>query len=367
MPWQTPSLKQVRSLTRDYVLSQLGARAMIPNSVLRIMSDAKSALAHLALLYLDWLAKQLMPDTSETEWLDRHGNIWLTNADGSKGRKAATYANGSVTITGSAGIVVPSGAQMLGGNGVTYETTMETVIGSDDSTVAPITALTAGIIGNSLTGDVLSMATISGVDGAATVLTLDGGVDEENDDLLRERVLFRIQKPPMGGDADDYIAWATAVAGVTRAWSYPNEMGIGTITVRFMMDDLRGGALVITTDTVTGGGFPLPGDVAVVRAYVDSKRPVAIKDRFIEAPLPYFYNMTITGLTTDDPTTRARITAAIKAMEFRRAFPGQSMFRSWVDEAISGAIGEDHHELTFATVVMPGPGYMATLGTITYA
>ena len=82
MPWSTPTLKVTRGLVRDYVLSQLGAKAMIPNSALRIMSDAMAALGNLAYLYLDWLAKQLMPDTAEKIWLDRFGVIWLTNADG---------------------------------------------------------------------------------------------------------------------------------------------------------------------------------------------------------------------------------------------------------------------------------------------
>jgi uncharacterized phage protein gp47/JayE len=92
MPWTTPTLAATRGFVRDYVLTQLGAKAMVPNSALRIMSDTMAGLANMAYLYLDWLAKQLMPDTAEKEWLDRHGQIWLVNADGSKGRQAGTYA-----------------------------------------------------------------------------------------------------------------------------------------------------------------------------------------------------------------------------------------------------------------------------------
>ena len=36
--------------------------------------------------------------------------------------------------------------------------------------------------------------------GSATVIQMDGGTDDENDDELRVRVLRRIQQPPMGGD-----------------------------------------------------------------------------------------------------------------------------------------------------------------------
>jgi len=39
------------------------------------MADANAGLGYLTLLYIDWLAKQLLPDTAETEWLDRRGVI----------------------------------------------------------------------------------------------------------------------------------------------------------------------------------------------------------------------------------------------------------------------------------------------------
>src|SRR4249920_2766605 len=157
MPWTTPTLKDTRRMTRDYVLSQLGAKAMIPNSVLRIMSDAMSGLTHLALLYLDWLAKQLLPDTAETEWLDRHGIIWLDNADGSKGRKVATYASGEVEFAGDVGSIIPLGTLLSGANSVQYQTVLEGMIGSAGLGNAPAVALTAGTAGNLLDGSVVGI------------------------------------------------------------------------------------------------------------------------------------------------------------------------------------------------------------------
>jgi len=83
VPWTTPTLREVRSLVRDAVHASLpGADANVPNSLLRVMSDNQGALCHLTLQYIDWLSLQLLPDTAETEWLDRHGQIWLVNADG---------------------------------------------------------------------------------------------------------------------------------------------------------------------------------------------------------------------------------------------------------------------------------------------
>src|SRR5215470_17608058 len=112
MPWTTPTLDDLRALNRDNVTAKLRSGPMIPNSVLRVMSDSNAGLAYLTLLYIGWLARQLLPDTSEQEWLDRFGTIWLTNADGSRGRKTATYAAGVATVTGLIGTVLPSGTQL---------------------------------------------------------------------------------------------------------------------------------------------------------------------------------------------------------------------------------------------------------------
>jgi uncharacterized phage protein gp47/JayE len=355
MPWATPSLKDVRKLTRDYVTAQLGAVALIPNSVLRIMADAMSGLAHLTLLYLDWLSKQMLPDTAETEFLDRHGNIWLTNADGSKGRKDATYAEGTVGLTGTNGIVVPNGTRLVYGN-VPYQTTEEVTLGVATTNVQ-IVALEAGLVGNIADGESMSVSdVIPGLDRQATVVRVDGGVDRESDEQLRERVLFRIQNPPMGGDAADYVIWARSVPGVTRAWAAP-EMGPGTITVRFLMDDLR----------ADNHGLPNGDDLATVKAYIDIQRPVTVKDAHVLAPIPLYYSITITELDDDSQAVRGRIEQSIKAMEVQRSKPNQTMYRSWVDEAISGAVGEDHHELDFETTEMPAPGYMPFIDTINYA
>src|SRR3954469_21444160 len=99
MPWTTPSLRTVREMVRNDVTAALYGAVLVGNSVLRVMSDAMAALAHLVLRFIDWLALQLLPDTAETEWLDRHGDIWLVNSDDSTGRKSATYAHGSATAT----------------------------------------------------------------------------------------------------------------------------------------------------------------------------------------------------------------------------------------------------------------------------
>lgn len=356
MPWETPTLAEVRRLSRDYVSAYLpGADATVPNSVLRVLSDNNAALGYQALLYLDWLALQLLPDTAETEWLDRHAHIWLG------GRKAATYADGTITFTGTAGTGVPVGTRVQATTGALFET-IEQVVLSGEPTNALVSAITDGSTGNVEVGALLSVVDArSGLDGTATAGLLSGGAEVENDDDLRDRVLFRIRRPPMGGSNDDYVRWALAVPGVTRAWNAAREMGIGTTTVRFMMDAER------ASSDPSVDGFPLPEDVAEVTAYIDTVRPVAVKDFWVEAPLPQPISFTVSSLTVDTTAVRLAINESVRAMLEDRATPGQTIWRSWVVEAVSVAAGEDHHENSFVTTPMPSLGHLAVFGTITFA
>ena len=102
------------------------------------MSDVQGALCHLTLQYVDWLSLQLLPDTAETVWLDRHGQIWLVNSDGTLGRKQATLASGTATFTGVGGAVIPQFTQLQGTSAVgvaSYETTAQIIIDANLPTV----------------------------------------------------------------------------------------------------------------------------------------------------------------------------------------------------------------------------------------
>jgi uncharacterized phage protein gp47/JayE len=362
MPWTTPTLSDVRGLVRDSLRAKLpGSDANVPNSVLRVLSDITGAVCHLTLQYIDWLALQLLPDTAETVWLDRHGHIWLTNADGSTGRKLATQASGTADfVTSASSVLVPNGTLLSYSTGVTYQTTAD--IQTDATglpTPAPIVAIDPGTIGNLDPGTVLALQSqLTGIVDSITVDTLDGGTDDETDDELRARVLQRIREPPMGGDADDYVAWAESVAGVTRAWCAPMEMGVGTVSVRFMMDDLR----------ASNGGFPLQTDVDAVSAYLDTVRPVTVKECYVLAPLKQPIDFDIANLNPDTTAVRAAIEQAILDMLYQYATPGQTIYAAWKFSAVLGAAGVVSFDMTTVEDdMMPDAGHMATLGDIYYS
>lgn len=370
MPFSIPLLKDWRLKGKNYVLGNLPPGAVIlPNSPLRIASDNSAGMSFELLMYLQWLSLQLLPDTAEAEWLDRHANIWLPNA----GRKAAIFSVGTCTIKGIVGTPLPNGSLLTASTSkgqVQFQTTQDITIGVGLTTV-PLICLTPGALGNIQQGTFLSLAAaVQGVDGGSAVaVSITGGADKETDAELRVRVLDRIRKPPMGGDADDYEAWVLTVPGVTRAWCSPLEMGVGTVSLRFMCDDLRATAFANTN------GFPLAADIAAVSAALNMLRPVAVRDFFPLAPIPEPINYTV-HLSPDTVSLRAATEISVSAMLHLMAKPAyqvngvkqpaQTIYSSWVSDAILNTPGVTWVDLTMSDHVMPNNGAMAVIGSATY-
>ncbi|SFJ67741.1 baseplate J/gp47 family protein [Methylobacterium brachiatum] len=363
MPLAIPTLAETRALSRDAVIEALRVGALPGNCPAGILTDDNGALAFLVLQYIARQAKEYLPDEAGEQMLQRWADIFLPG-----GRKAATYSVLTATLSGPAGTVVPQGTQFSQGGLLFQSTAAVTLGGTSVATSVGVRALTAGAVGNLEMDTALSLiVAISGVTASATVTGITSyGVDQESIDSLRDRVLFRIRKPPMGGDADDYVAWAREVPGVTRAWAAPHEVALGTVTVRFMMDDLRASL----------GGYPLQADCDAVAAHIATVRPVTVSDIYVVAPVPQPVNLAIGALTPDTPSTRAAALSSLRAMLNDRAaparavngvlVPAQTIYREWQSEAISAAEGVDHFTLAASDAVMANGGRMATLGSVAF-
>ena len=310
-------------------------------------------MCHLTLQYIDWLALQLLPDTAETERLDRHGAIWLVNSDGTIGRKQATFASGSATFTGVDGAVVPIGTQLTGNVG--YETTADITIGTGPSE-ALVRALDPGSDGN-LDQDSPSLAmSVAGVDGIATVVEMTGGVDTESDDDLRARILHRIQNPPMGVARSRTMSHGRwQVPGVTRAWAAP-EQGVGTIMRASDAGRAARRRRRLAAATGRAGGRRLH------RQDAPGHRGLATL-----APIKQFIDVSIANLVPSTMAAAGAIEVSIREMLHEMASPGQTIYAAWVSYAIMNAPGvTSFHLLTTDDYVMPSLGHMAVLGTILY-
>ncbi|RMG60291.1 MAG: baseplate J/gp47 family protein [Gammaproteobacteria bacterium] len=350
MPYNRPDLPTLLARIRaDIAQAFPGADATLRRSVFGALAAALAGLAHGLHGRLDWEALQLMPDTAESDRLDRWASIWGVT------RKPPAAAAGLVDCTGDDGVLIPAGTLFQRSDGIQFLSEADAIISGGVASVS-VSAVDPGLAGNT---DALAHLTlvspIAGVDSQALVAAggLGGGADTETDDALRARLLARIQEPPHGGASFDYVSWALEVSGVTRAWCYPLELGPGTVSVRFMMDDAY------------ADGIPQPADVDAVQAHIDAVRPVTASVT-VAAPVAVPLDFTI-RLVPNDAATQAAVQAELKDLIRREAEPGGTLLLSHIQEAISIAAGETDHTLVTPTAdVTHNTGEIATMGTITW-
>ena len=360
MPFQRPTLTDLQTQIAADIESRLpGADSQLRRSFLGVLSRAFTGSLHGLYGYLDFTSKQVFPDTAESEFLDRWAGIWGVT------RKPAWPTSGTVTFTGTNGSVIPADTDLRRGDGALYQTRAEGTIAGGTVSVA-VRAVTPGATGNADVGTTINLVVpIAGVQSAGTV-TDDGngggltlGSDEETDTSLLSRLLTRIRRPPHGGARHDYVGWAldkeSHGLAVTRAWDYGLELGLGTVTVRFMMDDAY------------ADGIPLAADVTTVQTYIDQLRPVTA-DVTVVAPVAVPLDFEISGLTPATQDVKDAIEAELKDLIRREAKPGGTLLISHIREAISIAAGENDHVLVApAADVVSATGRIVTFGGITWS
>lgn len=350
MAWTRPTLTElITRIEADYVSRLTGGGTLLRRSVAKVLARVNAGAIHLAYGFGEYWARQVIPDTAEKENLDRWAKIWGI------ARKAATYTTFNAVFAGTDATLIPIGTELTRADGQLYVTTANGTIAAGTATI-PCTASAAGAASGLDGGEVLSMSSpIAGINSQPTVsgTGIVDGSDQEDDESLLDRLLTRIQTPPHGGNAQDYVTWAKEVAGVTRAWAYPNHLGDGTVGLAFVRDDDSGSII------------PDSGEVDAVQDYIDERRPVTA-DLTVFAPVAVPLAFTITGIA--DATIRAAVQAELEDLIRREAEPGGTIYLSRIREAISKAEGEFDHGLTLpAANVTTTTGQITTMGAITWA
>lgn len=360
MSYTRPTLSEQRQLARaDFQLHLAEADALLRQSNVRVLADVQAGLIHGLLDYLAWIVEQILPDTADGVYLLRWASIFGIE------RKAASKASGTALFTGINGSVINAGTPLQAVDGTAFITSEAGAI-ADGSAEIAIEAALEGAAGNLEAGVKLQLAeAVAGVDAEAEVAAggTAGGADEEPLEELRARLLSRLREPPQGGASHDYVAWAWEVPGVTRAWVYKGEMGAGTVTVRFMMDEVRAAQNGIPQ----GDGAPAyTGDLALMFNHIEGLRPVTA-DLYVAAPVAVPLNITIGNLNPDTPEIRTAIEAEVNDLLRRDAVPGGTIYLSRLIEAISVAAGESSHTLTApAANVEHATGEIAVPGVFDY-
>lgn len=118
---------------------------------------------------------------------------------------------------------------------------------------------TVGIIGNSYSGKLLPIDSVSSLTLAEITSIIEEGSEEETDENFRIRILVKARMPSTSGNKYDYYNWAMEVAGVGAAKVFPLADGPGTVKVAI---------------ADAGMSAAEPALVAAVAEHIEEKRPI---------------------------------------------------------------------------------------------
>jgi uncharacterized phage protein gp47/JayE len=308
--------------------------------------------------FIEYISKQIFAKTADGPFIERHALEY------GMARLPATFAQGQIVLTGDANVAVPSGLVVQRVDGVVYDVTSSGKTDGSGNVTLDVRARVAGSGGNAANGVLVTLtAPVDRINSLGSVASsgIGLGSDVESDESLRQRVLFRKRNPPHGGAAHDYVAWVREINGVTRVFVDPvnadnNRTSVG---VWFLMDDLY------------ANGIPQLSDVARVSAFIDTVRPAGAIVT-IAAPTPVSIDFNI-QVSPDSTNVRNAVIAELSDL-FRRGAKVSTLtepytlYRSKLIEAISIAVGEDHHVLTLpAADVVLTEGQIPVIGTVTFA
>lgn len=345
MAFDRPTLRELITQMTTDAEREAGAK-QLRQSNLRVLPKVFAYACHALYGFIAWILKQLFADTAEAQYLERQASIQGIY------RRTASKATGTLTVSYTEGATLPVGTIFMADDQTRYETTAEPEVGSY---TVPVQCLETGTIGNREEGQTYTLVSpVTGVDAEAVGSEMAGGAEAESDESLRERLLYRLRNPPRGGTATDYVAWAKEVPGVTRAWCFPKEQGVGTVVVRF------------ATDGLTETGIPTEGMVQIVADYIAQAAPVTAATTVL-APVVKPIAFQIKNLTPNTEAVRAQIAAELKSLFLREASPGGVVLITHIQQAISSAAGEEDYVLVYPTENVAAENYeLPVVGDIGY-
>ena len=368
MPFVRPTLQELIDRARGDIRSELGVTAIVRRRFLAAIARVQAGVGHSNHGHLKEISKQAFPDQAVGIILQRWSAIYGVQ------QRPATFTTLTISGTGSDGSVMSLGTIFQIDSGETYLTDSAVTVGpaggfATGVYTVSITAVNSGTDTNLADAETVTLQSpVAGIGAVATVdTTVTEGEALETESALQARVVQRIQEPPAGGKASDYIAFALTVSGVSRAFVFPGNRGQGTVDTSFL--ELDAGDVEV---------IPGPAKVAEVQAAVDALKPVTA-NHITFAPTASVVDLTI-ALKPNTPEVRAAVEAEVSDLFDRESQVGGALDLagvgsthdgiiplSQIGEAISLAAGEDDHIISLPTVNPdPGQGGILRVGTFTF-
>ena len=283
-------------------------------------------------LYLqsDWVVRQCFPQTADGEMLDRHAALRGLE------RRQAVPAVGTLRFyvdePAAAACTIAAGTVCMTGGLVRFETTREAVLAVGETQVdVPAQAVEPGSGGNAAAGTVVRMSVAPvGIAGCTNPEAFTGGLDEEDDETLRNRILETFRRMPNGANGAFYEQEAMAFGRVVAAQAIPRSRGIGTVDVV----------------AATAEGIPEEELLEEIRTSLEKKREIAV-DVQVVAPESVPVEVSVQVAAADGADVAALKTAVEETLrsKFDGRLLGQPVLRAELGNLIYQVAGVANYRL----------------------
>ncbi|MDU7338448.1 MAG: baseplate J/gp47 family protein [Clostridium sp.] len=182
---------------------------------------------------IEWLKKQIFPQTAQGEYLEMHA------AQRGLTRKSAVPSSGTLVFGRSStlpyDVLIPKGTvcSVSGENSLRFETTKEVTLTAGSRTVqVPAVAQQGGKPTNTAANTVTLLLTPpAGIESVYNPSAFTGGTDEESDEELCKRLQKSYEVLPNGTNAEFYRSFVVQYDGIQSASVVPRAQGTGTVAI----------------------------------------------------------------------------------------------------------------------------------------
>ena len=242
----------------------------------------------------DWISRQCFPQTADGEWLDRHGALRGVS------RRQAVKASGLVRFFAGEERTQPAeiaaGTVCMTAEGRRYVTTQAGTIPVGETRLdLEVEAVEAGGAWNVPAGSIIYLALPpSGVTACSNPAALTNGMDGEDDEELRQRILAPYHRLANGANTAFYEQAAMSFDGVAAVKVLPKNRGVGTVDVV----------------AAAQGGMPEQALLDALQVYFDSVREIAV-DVQVLAPTALAVDIAVT-LTVESGAVFSDVSARVQ-------------------------------------------------------
>lgn len=234
----------------------------------------------------------MMPDSAVEDDLKRQADLF------DRAKQGAAGSVGAVQIEASRTSPIETGRQLVDSAGLRYEVTVGGDYDDfdDSGDTVPIRAIDTGAATNLDEGEVLQWVNAPPYCSDKAIVAAGGltnGIDAEDDEVLRSRIIAVYQTPPGAGNWQHVVETAEESSpSVQKAFAHPIIQGAGTMGVVVVAaPTATNKSRVVATATMNGvvipyvtGKFPVPPEGLSITTVVDVPVDIAIGLSLPEAP-----------------------------------------------------------------------------------